>query len=88
MKEFTFVVTDKNGLHARPAGTVASCAKKYKSDIKIYKDEKEANAKRLLSLMGLGAVCNSTLKIVIDGEDENEALAEIKRVLNENLSEG
>jgi phosphocarrier protein len=45
MKEFTFVVTDKNGLHARPAGTVASCAKKYKSDIKIYNDEKEANAK-------------------------------------------
>ena len=50
--------------------------------------KRKQTQKRLLSLMGLGAVCNSTLKIVIDGEDENEALAEIKRVLNENLSEG
>lgn len=88
MEQFTFIIKDKNGMHARPAGAIASCAKKYKADIKIYKDEKEANAKRLLSLMGLGATCNSTLTIKIEGEDEREALTDIKKVLNENLSEG
>lgn len=88
MEQFTFIIKDKNGMHARPAGALATCAKKFKSDIRIYKDEKEANAKRLLSLMGLGAVCNSTLIIKIEGEDEIQALNEIKKVLNENLSEG
>lgn len=88
MEQLTFVIRDKNGMHARPAGALASCAKKYKSDIKVYKDEKEANAKRLLSLMGLGATCNSTLTIKIEGEDEKEALKEIEKVLKENLSEG
>ena len=38
MKEFTYVIQDKNGMHARPAGALANCAKKYKSDIKIYKN--------------------------------------------------
>ena len=88
MERLTFIIKDKNGMHARPAGALANCAKKYKSDIKVYKEEKEANAKRLLSLMGLGATCNSTLIIKIEGEDEREALEEIKKVLNENLSEG
>jgi len=88
MEQFTFVIKDKNGMHARPAGAVAACAKKYKSDIKIYKEEKEANAKRLLSLMGLGATYNTEIVIKIEGEDEKEALSDMKKVLSENLSEG
>ncbi|MBO5356420.1 MAG: HPr family phosphocarrier protein [Clostridia bacterium] len=88
MEQFTFIIKDKNGMHARPAGAVANCAKKYKSDIKIYKNEKEANAKRLLSLMSLGATYNSEIVIKIEGEDEKEALTDIKNVLSENLSEG
>lgn len=88
MEQYTFVIRDKNGMHARPAGAIAACAKKYKSDIKIYKEEKEANAKRLLSLMGLGATYNTQIVIKIEGEDEKEALNDIKSVLNENLSEG
>lgn len=88
MEQFTFIIKDKNGMHARPAGAVANCAKKYKSDIKIYKNEKEANAKRLLSLMSLCATYNSEIVIKIEGEDEKEALTDIKNVLSENLSEG
>ena len=88
IEQFTFEIKDKNGMHARPAGALAGCAKKFKSDIKVYKDEREANGKRLLSLMGLGAIQSSTLKIVIEGEDEKEALEEIKKVLNDNLGEG
>ena len=88
MEQFAFIIKDKNGMHARPAGALANCAKKYKSDIKIYKNEKEANAKRLLSLMSLGATYNTEIIIKIEGEDEKEALIDIKKVLNESLSEG
>ena len=57
-----------------------------KSMINIYKDDKEANAKRLLSVMGLGATYNTEIVIKIEGEDEKEALSEIKRVLKERES--
>ena len=88
MEQFTFEIKDKNGMHARPAGALANEAKKFVSNVTVIKDGKEANGKRLLSLMGLGATYNSVLTIKIEGEDEKEALESIKKVLNENLSEG
>lgn len=88
MEQFTFVIKDKNGMHARPAGAFANEAKKYNSSVTVIKDGKEANGKRLLSLMGLGATCNSILNIQIEGDDEKEAKIAIEKVLKDNLSEG
>lgn len=88
MEQFTITVKDKNGMHARPCGAIVNEAKKYKSEIKIIKDEKQANGKRLLALMGLGAVYGSVLTIQIEGEDEKEAKKSIEKVLNDALSEG
>ena len=59
MKEFTYSIEDKNGMHARPAGALANCAKRYTSSVKVFANGKEADAKRLLSLMSLGAVCGT-----------------------------
>ncbi len=88
MEQLTFLIKDKNGMHARPAGAFVNEAKKYKSDITVYKGDKEANGKRLLSLMGLGAVCNSVLTVKAEGDDEKEAINAIKIILENNLSEG
>lgn len=88
MEQFTYVIKDKNGIHARPAGAIVNEAKKYTSNITVIKDGREANGKRLLSLMGLGATYNSTIVVKIEGEDEKEAIESIKKVLNDNLSEG
>ena len=88
MEQFTFEIKDKNGMHARPAGAVVNEAKKYKSDVTVIKNEKEANGKRLLSLMSLGAVCGSVITVRIIGEDEKEAKDGIEKVLRDVLSEG
>ena len=54
MKEFTYVITDPEGIHARPAGLLVKAAAGFKSDIKIEKDGKAANAKTIFGVMGLG----------------------------------
>ena len=87
MEEITYTVKDKNGLHARPAGTIVNEAKKFKSEITVIKDGKEANGKRILSVMALGAKYNSTLKFEIKGEDEKEAKQGIEKVLKNMSSE-
>ena len=87
MEQFTFEIKDKNGMHARPAGAFVNEAKKYKSDVTVIKNEKEANGKRLLSLMSLGAGCGSILTVKISGEDEKEAKDGVEKVLNDVLSE-
>lgn len=78
MKEYRYVVEDNNGLHARPAGMLAATCKKFTSEIKVLYDGKEADGKRLLSLMSLGAKYGAELHFKIEGEDEEEAERAIK----------
>ena len=85
MKEFVFKILDKNGLHARPAGAISAKAKEFSSKITVYSGEKEADAKRLLSLMSLGAVSGTELCFHIEGEDESVAIEEMKKICAEKL---
>lgn len=82
---FICKIKDEHGVHARPAGAIVSCAKKFASEITIRKDGREANAKRLLSVMGLGAKCGELLEFFIDGNDEESAAVELERVCRETL---
>ena len=81
MKEFKYVVTDAQGIHARPAGILVKAIAKKTSDIKIKKagDTREVNAKSIMAVMSLG------VKKGNEGEDEEDAIAEIQKVLEENL---
>ena len=85
MKEFTHRVGDKNGLHARPAGLLAMVAKSFESEIKVYAQGKEADCKRLLSLMSLGAKEGTELRFVINGADEEMAEKALKSHCAEKL---
>ena len=73
MKEFTYTVTDKDGMHARPAGRLAACAKQFASSVSVRANGKTADGKRLISLMMLGAVLGTTLTFSVSGEDEDRA---------------
>ena len=40
MKEFTYTITDPEGIHARPAGELVKAAKAFESAIKLNKEGK------------------------------------------------
>ena len=63
-------------------GLVIKLAKGFESNIKIHNNEKEADAKRLLSIMGLGAVYGTELIFKIEGSDEEMAQNELLALLN------
>ena len=81
MISFFRTVKDEHGIHARPAGVLVNCAKNFSSEITVKKGDKEANAKRLLSVMGLGAKHGDTLEFIIEGNDEKEAETKLLREL-------
>ena len=87
MQEFTFTIKNKNGLHARPAGDIASISKGYDSNITIRCGERVANGKRLLSVMSLGAKCGDSLHFEIEGKDEEASKNAIYSVCEEKLGE-
>ncbi len=85
MLKFDYVLTDKDGIHARPAGLFVKQASTFKSKISVIKGEKQADAKRLFAIMGLAAKQGDTITVVADGEDENEAINSLQEFLKENL---
>ncbi|MBE6135392.1 MAG: HPr family phosphocarrier protein [Erysipelotrichaceae bacterium] len=85
MKSFTYVITDKEGIHARPAGIVVAEAKKYASAITIENKGKKADLKRIFAVMSLCVKNGEEIKIVAEGADEEAAAAGVEKVLKENL---
>ncbi|MCD8181571.1 MAG: HPr family phosphocarrier protein [Firmicutes bacterium] len=85
MKEFNYTITDPQGIHARPAGILVKEAAKYQSSITIEKDGKTGDAKRIFAVMGLGVRSGQTIRITVDGSDENEAAAAVEEFLKANL---
>lgn len=69
-------VTVKNqvGLHARPATFFIQKANEYKSSIWVEKEERRVNAKSLLGVLSLGITKGTTITLIADGADENEAV--------------
>lgn len=85
MKSFNYVITDSLGIHARPAGILVKAASAYSSKITISKNGKEADLKRILGVMGLGVKKDDEIVIKINGEDEEKAAEELKKIFVENL---
>ncbi|GAA0805536.1 HPr family phosphocarrier protein [Faecalicatena orotica] len=85
MKEFKYVITDPEGIHARPAGLLVKQAAGYKSDIKIGKNEKMADAKRIFGVMGLGVKTGEEIVMTAEGEDEDTAITELEEFFKANL---
>ncbi len=85
MKEFSYTIKDKVGIHARPAGLLVKEASKYNSEITVETDKKIADAKKLFSVMGLAAKTGDVVKVTISGEDENDALNGLKDFFENNL---
>ena len=84
MKKFSCVIKDPAGIHARPASVIVSVASKFESDIKLKFNDLEANLKSIMNVMALGVKQNSEVTIEATGDDEVEALKEIKKALKEN----
>ena len=85
MKEFKYVITDPEGIHARPAGILVKQAAGYQSSVTIAKGEKSADAKRIFGVMGLGVKTGEEVTITVDGADEDTAAAELETFVKENL---
>ena len=85
MKSFEYVITDPVGIHARPAGLLVKEIKKYTSTVTVEKGEKAVNALKLMALMGMGIKQGDTVKVMVEGADEDAAAAEIEAFFKANL---
>lgn len=87
MKTQEVVITNANGLHARPATFFIQKANCYKCSIFVEKDDRKVNAKSLLGVLSLGIAKGMTIKLMADGQDEDEAVNGLVALINSGFSE-
>jgi len=87
MIEKELKVVNKNGLHTRPAANLVKLSSKFKSDIQLARDGFIINAKSIIGVMTLAAEYGCKLKIMIDGEDEQEAMKGIEDLFEKGFGE-
>ena len=82
-----FKISNKYGLHARPAALLVKTTGKFKSDIQILKDVLTANVKSIMGLMTLVAEPGSDIEVIVEGEDKEEAMKAIEDLIVNNFYE-
>lgn len=85
MKTFEYTIKNPAGLHARPAGMLSRLTESFTSSIAIEKKGTSVNLSNLLAVMKLGAAQNESVRICINGDDEEKALECIKTFFEENM---
>ena len=87
MIEKTLTVTNKLGIHARPAGMIVDITGPAKSDVFIVFEGTKANAKSILNVMMLAIPLGSEVRFEVDGEDEQEVVQKLEQLFHENFNE-
>ena len=80
-------VQNQVGLHARPATFFIQKANEYKSSIWVEKDERKVNAKSLLGVLSLGITKGTSISIIADGSDEEDAVTTLVNLVASNFTE-
>ena len=81
------LVQNQVGLHARPATFFIQKANEFKSSIWVEKDERRVNAKSLLGVLSLGIVGGTSIDIIADGSDEQEAADSLVALVESGFAE-
>lgn len=84
-KELT--VTNKSGIHARPAAMFVKTANRFGSDIFVEKDGEKINGKSIMGLMMLAAGPGSKVTLHVKGADADAAIAELEALVNRKFDE-
>src|SRR5678815_5026123 len=82
-----FLVSNKLGIHARPAAMFVKTANRFTCDIFVEKDGEKVNGKSIMGLMLLAAGPGSTLTVHAQGHDASQALTELESLFKAKFEE-
>jgi len=87
MIETTVRVTNRAGVHTRPAAMLVKLAAKFKCEIYLVRDGFNINAKSIIGVMTLAAEQGCELGLQTDGIDEAAAAAAMQELFASGFGE-
>jgi phosphocarrier protein HPr len=88
MSEKPVKVRNRLGMHARAAVKFVQLANKYRSEVRVVKDDTEANGKSIMGLLTLVAAHGVSMKLVCEGDDAEEAVTALAELVDGGFGEG
>lgn len=83
----TLIIKNAQGLHMRPAGLLAAETAKFDSDVTLRFNGQNINAKSLMNIIAAGIKGGSTVELVCEGADEDEALQRAASLIESGFGE-
>ena len=80
-------IINKLGLHARAAAKFVTLASVFDSDIQLERNGRKVNGKSIMGVMMLAAGKGSQLTLTVSGDDENEAVTGLEKLVAERFGE-
>ena len=87
MTEKTVTIVNRAGIHARPAAMLVQLTKDFLCNIYIEKGQDRINAKSIMGIITLGASYQTNLKIIAEGEGEEDAVEAVARLFESKFQE-
>ena len=87
MTEATITISNRAGIHARPAALLVQITKDFRSSIYFEKGADRINAKSIMGIITLGAAYGTEIKIIAEGEDEEAAVQALVRQFESKFEE-
>ena len=87
MLEKNIRIMHDTGIHARPAAVLVKVAMRYESDIYLYRDGNEYDAKSIMNVMSMGVRQGEEIHLVIKGPDETQAFEELVQLIENSFKE-
>ncbi|MFA5858822.1 MAG: HPr family phosphocarrier protein [Elusimicrobiota bacterium] len=87
MEKCKIKIVNKLGLHARPAAMFVQTTSKFKSKIKVIKDDQEVDGKSIMGLLMLAAEFGSELVVKAEGPDEKQVVEAVQKLIMNKFEE-
>ncbi len=87
MQQQEFEIINKLGLHARASALFVKNAGRFQAEIRLARESVEVNGKSIMGIMMLAAAKGTTVRLTIDGPDEEEAMQVIGELIKDGFGE-
>ncbi|MDQ7076038.1 MAG: HPr family phosphocarrier protein [Gammaproteobacteria bacterium] len=81
-------IINRLGLHARAAAKFVNIASGFHSHVELENNGRSVNGKSIMGVMMLAASRGTTLRLLVDGDDESEASQQLIELINDRFGEG
>lgn len=81
MVEREVTISNRAGVHARPAALLVKAANRFQANIYLEQDGERVNGKSIMGVIALGAAYQSSLRVVATGDDEAKAVNALVRLV-------